>query len=553
MCGIFSLLDPFGVIHDQSLIQTEFEKGQARGPEFSKLEKHNFVTFGFHRLAINGLNDMSHQPIIDEDIILICNGEIYNYKSLYKMLDVTPKTDSDCEVIIHLYKKYGLNYTISMLDGVFSFCMYDKKKNTFMVGRDPYGVRPMYYCLINSVFLFSSEMKSISNFYNIVPGNQRIINQFPAGNYGTYIFQDKQLIHSEINKYFKFAFSSTIINYDEHALYKQIKYYFEKAVYKRVEACERPIACLLSGGLDSSLVCALVNKYYKEKSGNPIETYSIGMSGSVDLKYAKEVAEYIGSNHHEIELTSQDFLDAIPDVIKACETYDTTTIRASVGNYLVSKYIKEHSQAKVIFNGDGADELMGGYLYFHNAPTDLEFDYECKRLLSEISTFDVLRSDRSISAHGLEARTPFLDREFTQFYLSINAYVRNHNNFPEDNKEKRLIRNTFKQLLIDGRPILPLSILNRRKEAFSDGVSSSQKAWYEIIQENVDSKYATIPENTYKVNPPKTSEQYYYRDIFENLYPNCAHVIPHFWMPKFIEANDSSARSLSIYSALKDT
>ena len=276
----------------------------------------------------------------------------------------------------------------------------------------------------------------------------------------------------------------------------------------------------------------------KKNNLSQLETYSIGLKGSEDLKYARKVATFLDTKHHEIIVSEQNFLDAIPKVIKEIESYDTTTIRASVGNYLVAKYIKENSDAKVIFNGDGSDEVTGGYLYFHKSPDSIEFDKECKRLLDQIHYFDVLRSDRCISSHGLEARTPFLDKIFVSTYLSIPLILRNH---VINNKcEKFLLRESFKGFL-------PNEVLYRTKEAFSDGVSKQSRSWYEIIQEHTETINIDRNKN-YIHNPPQTKEQIYYREIFEKEYPNCEKVIPYFWMPKFVDATDSSARTLDIYN-----
>ena len=269
-----------------------------------------------------------------------------------------------------------------------------------------------------------------------------------------------------------------------------------------------------------------------------METYSIGLEGSEDLKYARKVADYLHTKHTEIICSENDFLHAIPEVIKNIESYDTTTVRASVGNYLVSKYISEHSEAKVLFNGDGSDELTGGYLYFHYAKDPIAFDMECKRLLKDIHLFDVLRSDRSISSNGLEARTPFLDKVFVKTYLSLPLAVRNQKN----KCEKYLLRKAFEPF-----NLLPKEILFRTKEAFSDGVSSLKKSWFEIIQTYVQDKH--IPSIEYVHNPPTTQEQKYYRHIFEKCYPDCAQIIPYFWMPRFVDATDSSARTLNIYKS----
>ena len=317
-------------------------------------------------------------------------------------------------------------------------------------------------------------------------------------------------------------------------------YLLKKSIKKRVENCERPIACLLSGGLDSSIISAYVKRFYN----NTLETYSIGLKDAEDLKYASIVSEHINSKHTSVIFNNEDFINSIPEVIKDIESYDTTTVRASVGNWNIGKYIKNNSDVKVIFNGDGADELMGGYIYFNCAPNNNEFHNETIRLLKDISKYDVIRSDKSISSHGLEPRTPFLDKELTKYYLSIPIEYRNHNN--DNNCEKYFIR---KAIEIYDSKLLPNEVLWRTKEAFSDGVSSKNKSWFEIIQESDIVSNIDDTLNLNKMhNNPITKEQIYYRNIFDKLYPNCNNLIPYFWMPKFIKnAHDSSARTLNIY------
>ena len=457
-------------------------------------------------------------------------------------MNIIPKTNSDCEVIIHLYRKFGIENTVQMLDGVFAFMLYDNKNDKIYVARDPYGVRPLFkYELDNSINIygFASELKQLHYLKNNYQGGN--LQQFSPGTYAIYNNTNNGYQLEKEKCYNTFNFNSFDVFPQEKwgLYYSLIRDNFEKAVKKRVENTERPIACLLSGGLDSSLVTSLVKKYY---TGEQLETYSIGLEGAEDLKYAKQVAEFLNTKHTEIIVSEQDFFNAIPEVIEKIESYDTTTVRASVGNYLIGKYIKQHSAAKVIFNGDGSDELCGGYLYMHCAPNALEFDLECKRLLNEICYFDVLRSDRSISTNGLEPRTPFLDRGWVEVYLSIPKEVRFHvlHKLPE----KYLLRKAF-----DNGGYLPDNILWRTKEAFSDGVSSLNRSWYTIIDEKVKVLNGSFVVNEVtKVNKPTTLEQHYYRDIFDTLYVGCEDVIPHFWMPKFVEANDASARTLKVYA-----
>jgi asparagine synthase (glutamine-hydrolysing) len=567
MCGIFTLINcPFQ--HKKLFIETQFEKGKGRGPEHSTLtyNENNYIQ-GFHRLAINGLNELSNQPLNYEECSLICNGEIYNYKELYQMMNITPNTESDCEVIIHLYKKYGIEHTLRLLDGVFAFVLITP--NNIYVARDPYGVRPLYYvskkvssniCRWDECddyeedydcYGFASEMKCLINLFkgckvqHFEPGTYLTFDKTISPNRDKNIiwtYKNKSIYHIPNFSYsynlerdnFKYLIPNILNN-----LYRQLY----SAVKKRYLSTERPIACLLSGGLDSSLIASIVCDIHKKLGKDPkqIETYSIGLFDSEDIKYARIVAEHIGSKHTEIILTEDEFIDAIPEVIYAIESYDVTTVRASIGNYLIGKYIKEHSEAKVIFNGDGSDELCGGYLYMSKCPDNLEYDKETLRLLKDIHMFDVLRSDKSISSHGLEPRTPFLDKSFVNYYLSIPIELRNHNN--NQNIEKYLLRNAFRNT-----GLLPNEILWRKKEAFSDGVSNKGKSLYIIIQEYIEEKYN---EEQYIKYDKKEKEKHYYKSLFETYYPNQMHIIPYYWMPKYVISNDPSARTLSIYN-IKD-
>ena len=548
MCGIFGVIN--GNLNEINNIYYSFEIGKDRGPEHSSIEQINNHIFGFHRLAINGLNLKSNQPFKINDCILICNGEIYNYKDLSKELNITLKTESDCEIIIHLYKMFGIEYTLHLLDGVFAFMLYDKILDIIYVSRDPYGVRPLFVGQDKGSILLSSDLKCI---YPLIENKNSIYN-FNPGYY--MVFNNKTNELFNMNKYTYFPFTDNVLSdYDE--IYYNIYNSLYNAVKKRViGTCERPIACLLSGGLDSSLITALVKKFYR--SDIKLKTFSIGLKGSEDLKYAKIVADYLDTDHTEVIVKQNDFLNAIPEVVKVIESYDTTTIRASVGNYLIGKYIKNNCDAKVIFNGDGADELMGGYLYMKLADNSYEFDNECKRLLNNIYKYDVLRSDKSISSNGLEPRTPFLDRKWVETYLSINKDIRYSTT--KDKCEKYLIRKSFN--VLDNK-ILPECILWRTKEAFSDGVSGQTKSWYEIIQDWVEVKYNENEEikneienmklynekhNNTNKNTPKTTEQCYYKMLYDGFYAGTDHLIPEYWMPKYVDAKDASARTLQIYN-----
>ena len=498
------------------------------------------------------------QPIWINNKMLICNGEIYNYKKLYQQLGVAPTTHSDCEIILHLYERFGIDQTVQMLDGVFAFAIYDADLNQVFIGRDPYGVRPLYcWRGTNNIFIFASELKVIVPFQRQYPLIENEICQFQPGHYQVITCHNffKMWLKNETFKYHTLsAFSSYL---KPISLHENIVYYLNNAVMKRCLTTDRPIACLLSGGLDSSLIAALVNNFYSLSFDKKIqlETYSIGLADSEDLKYARIVADHLGTKHTEIVMTEDDFFNAIPYVIEAIESYDTTTVRASIGNYLVGKYISEHSEAKVIFNGDGSDELCGGYLYMHKCPNSIEFDRETKRLLNDIYMFDVLRSDKCISSHGLEPRTPFLDKSFVQYYLSIPAEERCH---PQNDQcEKYLLRSSFETMYHPDseKPFLPANILWRTKEAFSDGVSGHGRSLYHILQEKIaqiegiEEEYE-IESKKYTHLPPKTLEQYYYRRLFDGFYPNNEKMVPYFWMPKYTNTIDPSARTLtSLYNA----
>jgi len=612
MCGIFCYLymlqkhipqDLLTREHNQKLqllIKQHERNGKYRGPDSSshKLIKNNKcgLFMGFHRLAINGLDQISDQPITitlplkhtDNSMVsgntddettssnnvtytLVCNGEIYNYKELSEMFGFDYKTNSDCESIIHMIhnlytiEQQELSTIISLLDGVFAFTLHidnDIHNNgnpSILISRDRFGVRPLYEFIDEqSNYGVSSVLSNCTDIENSSNIKTNEVKQFPPGNYThIYLGNDGEIKEHNVVEYYNINSikHNPSINFSDSL--KLVKQTFIQSVKKRVLTTERPIACLLSGGLDSSLVTSIVTKLLREIHGCTYkpETYSIGLKGSVDLQYARKVATYLDTNHHEIIVTEEEFLNAIPEVINHIESYDTTTVRASVGNYLVSKYIAENSpsQAKVIFNGDGSDELTGGYMYFYAAPNDFTFDMECKRLLSDIYYYDVLRSDRSISSNGLEARTPFLDHLFVQTYLSLPIEFRRPN---KSMCEKYLLRKAF-----DDKHTLPDSVLWRTKEAFSDGVSSNTRSWYEIIRDDLPktehfkshSNTIDICEHYNTSIVPQTLEQKYYKMIFMRRYfDTCESIIPYYWMPRFIEASDSSARTLNIYNKINN-
>lgn len=517
MCGIFSY---FGNKYSEVELLNFANKIKHRGPDSTNYLKINEqLFFVFHRLAINGLNSESDQPFINNGIYLICNGEIYNYKNLMETYGFKDdyKTDSDCEIILHLYNKFGMAKTCSILDGEYAFILFDSNKNILYSARDHIGVRSLYYEINNNEICFCSELKGIPNsFLNI--------NQFPPGYFWS----------SETNlfeKFFYIAPTKFIQDIDEEKIINNIKNLFKNAVYKRLMS-DRKIACLLSGGLDSTTVTALVASYYPPYS---INTYSIGLKGAIDLYYAKIAADYLKTNHTSVELTNEQFLDAIEKTIIQIESYDTTTVRASVGNYLISLYIKENSDDTVIFCGDVSDEIFGSYRGFYYAPSDEDFYNENMNMIHKIHYFDVLRSDKSIAGAGLEARVPFSDGEFLKYCMSIPAHLKR---FSDNRIEKYLFRKAFED-------ILPKDLAWRVKTAFSDGVSNSEKPWYKIIKEYMDTKYSEKEFKDkilqYKYNTPYDKESLYYREIYEKYYPNTAKTIPYYWKQPFMNVNDPSA------------
>lgn len=574
MCGIFALLN-YKTHHSTFLcdfeesfmfVRDEFNKGIRRGPENSKInEVCSNAIFGFHRLAINGIDKTSNQPLHQSDCILICNGEIYNYKYLFDLIHVKANTNSDCEIIIHLYRKFGIEHTLLKLDGVFAFILLDLKTMTLYSARDSLGIRPLYiYDDAQNNIGFASEAKCLTNLFPLLNTNYNVddgrsysnIRAFSPGHYSTYNYNNynDNWILKTTERFYNIGFSSyPYENLSLKEIYKTISSQLQRSVYKRCETTERPIACLLSGGLDSSLITGLVNLYNKEHNVSvPLETFSIGLEDASDLKSAKEVADYLGTNHTEIIMTENEMFDIIPEVIYAVETYDTTTIRASIGNYLIGKYISKHSKAKVVFNGDGSDELFGGYLYMKKCPDACEFDKETRRLLNNISFFDVLRSDKCISSNGLEPRTPFLDKAFVNFVASIP------DNIKFEHQEKLLLRNSFSseyfKTFRDKRKqmqIIPDCALWRRKEAFSDGVSHSNKSLHNIIQERICGFYKKkyfLHKSVTNIPPNIETEKMYYKNMFDNYFPNCNKLIPNYWMPKYVNhTSDPSARTLDIY------
>jgi asparagine synthase (glutamine-hydrolysing) len=529
MCGILALIRASGESNaSQGVTSTElWERGgkllQARGPEDYTIKEMENGTWIFTRLAINGLNSGGQQPFVSacDTLTWMCNGEIYNSVDLSKRLQVKSKSGSDCEVIGPMWEHCDGDAVAfaRAFDGVFALVLYDSETGSTIVARDPYGVRPLFWGIgDDGSYYFASERKVISSFCKTY--------SFPPGQ----IWTIKGLIIKK-EVYHTIPSMKLAVPQPEAYLFNT----FRGAVIKRLMT-ERPIAACLSGGLDSSLVCAILQMELKGRGKPSLKTFSIGMEGGSDLAYARMVADFIGSDHTEIIKTADEMFEAIPHVIRDIESYDITTVRASVGNWLIGKYIAENTDCKVVFNGDGSDEEWGSYAYLNKAPSDEAYERDCERLLQEIHLYDVLRSDRSISSHGLEPRTPFLDKQLVATALSLPTHFRRP--IPGKVCEKWFLR------LACDKGLLPEEVLWRKKEAFSDGVSSTEKSWFLEIQERV-----TVPDN-WNENPfawtpkPPTPEAYYYRMLFEACNYNIGDPWP-YWMPKWSpETNDPSARTL---------
>ena len=532
MCGIWAWLrsaqGPIVQNHEQ-LWEQGVKHLAARGPEAFRFLDIVGGTFGFTRLAINGLNEAGMQPFQDiSGNLWMCNGEIYNAHSL----NIAMPSGSDCEVIGDLWKRCNGDAVAfaRALDGVFALALYDSARMQYVVARDPYGVRPLYYMYGDGELWFASERKALEGS-STKPYHR--IEEFPPGQVWVIDAHTLNPVKYTYHRVPWIQMAST------NGWQTKLREALEEAVKKRM-LLERPVAALLSGGLDSSLIAALVQKELRLQGKPPLKTFSIGMPGATDLKYARMVADWIGSDHTEILTTADEMFSVIPEVIRDIESYDITTVRASVGNWMVAREIAKRTDCKVVFNGDGSDEVLGGYLYLYRAPTEEAFDRDCERLLEEISKYDVLRSDRSISSHGLEPRTPFLDKQFVAVARSLPVALRR----PTPNQcEKWSLRTAFSDT-----GLLPNEVLWRKKEAFSDGVSSEQKSWYEEIQERIVQQGLVgegwEAEAGRFVNPkPHTMEAYYYRRLYDEIYPHTGERWP-FWMPKWSKTADPSARTL---------
>ena len=523
MCGIFAILKTkcgsspqqyLNSIRDLTIRQSDTIKH--RGPDWSGIyqdyKNQMAVSMGHERLSII---DPEHgaQPLVShtKHVSLAVNGEIFNYQKLKEEYhDFEYKTNSDCEVILPLYQYYVdyLDVVMRSLDGVFAFVLYDKIKNQVLTARDPIGVNPLYYGFTrNGEICFASELKALHDIC-------AVIHEFPPGHYCLCTENGGISFH----KYYNPLWDTLTFNPDTNQtiIENQINKVLTNAVRKRLMS-DVPFGVLLSGGLDSSLIASIASRLVKEsgtKFGNKIHSFSVGISNSPDVLAAKKVAKYIDSIHHTIYFTVEEGMDAIKKVIYHLETYDRTTIRASTPMFLLSRAIKSHG-IKMVLSGEGADEIFGGYLYFHKAPTNQDFHNECLKLIKRLHYFDCNRANKSTMAWGLEGRFPFLDKQFLETCVPIHPELKCMQLASGKKSEKYILRSSF-------QGYLPDEILWRQKEQFSDGVGYS---WIDYLIDTISNEKVTdedmeLASHLYPYNTPRTKEDYYYRKVFEEYFPN---------------------------------
>lgn len=559
MCGIWLYLSK--LLKEQKFASTQlydsFYKIKHRGPDRSKFTELNVpfnLSLGFHRLAIMDITTKGDQPFIyehnDHTIYAMTNGEIYNHSKLAEKHNLQLKSGSDCEVVPLLYMLGGIEMVLNNIDGEWALMIVDidHKTNKMVVhcARDQFGVRPMFYSEDDNGYGFCSEMKGLVDI------SSKISPLKPAHLMTVTLHQmDSGLISSvEYKKYYEYDYKINM-SLSPETIKTTIQKLLTESIVSRLES-DRPVGCLLSGGIDSSIVAAISAKYL-EKNGKKLRTFSIGMENSPDVYYAKMVANHIGSIHTVVPFDPAEGIKMIPTVIKQIESYDITTVRASNPMWFLLQWIAHNTDIKVCLSGEYMDELAGSYLYLKNAPSSEEFHKECVRLVDDIYMFDSLRADRSIAGNGIEARVPYSSREFIEFYMSIDPKLR----IPrpseilgiKEKTEKALVREAFY-----GTGLLPDEVLTRIKNAFSDAITSDKKSWFQYIEEHVetiinDEEFKDA--NKYSHIVPTSKEALYYRKIFDELYcktTDNSTVIPYYWLPKWCgDVKNPSARVLSVY------
>lgn len=543
MCGIWAFINLIKQSPDYAKLFQDFMAIKARGPDMSSFQIIKNVAVGFHRLAIMDPTFHANQPYIIEDgertIIFVCNGEIYNFKDLIHEHKLPIHNNSDCMTIPQLYLKYvkqnpiGRNHLSDFVElfkrnikGEFAFVLFefDKFQNLKEVvsGRDTFGVRPLYLGFNDHSVMFSSEIKGMSSFKGDV-------GEFTPGTINQIHFNSLGSFEGTHDYDFKVEYKPVPYHFHKHEKPEDVEKFYLKRVrdsvinsIKRRLVADRPTGFLLSGGVDSSLVCSISSRLLNQ----PIRTFCCGMKGGTDLKYARQVANHIGSFHTEVIFTPEEGLQKIRDVIRYTETFDTTSIRASIGQHIVCEYVAKNTDVKVLLVGEGSDECCGSYATFWSAPNAEAFHDGCVEYLKEIHYYDGRRVDRNVSGFGLEARLALLDPEFIEVYHSI----------PKDMRQpqyKGIEKYWFRAAFQDDN-LLPHNCLFRKKEAFSDGVSSTEKSWFEILQDYIETQ---VSDEEFKGNKwgCQTKESYYYKKIFCEIFgEERLNVIPHYWQPKFL-------------------
>ena len=522
MCSIVGYC---GRVEDFAAFQKAFDRTLSRGPDDTRIVPVGEGVLGFHRLSIMGLTPSGMQPFEREGSYVVCNGELYGFEAQRAMLEkkgYTFHSHSDCEILLPLYREYGTEM-FALLDAEFACVLYDGETGSFLAARDPIGIRPLYYGYDSAgAIVFASEPK------NLV-GLCADIRPFPPGCY----YAGGQFV--------RYADVTAVEQYctdDLETVCRSIRQKLIAAVDKRLDA-DAPLGFLLSGGLDSSLVCAISAVIL----GKRIRTFAIGMdTDPIDLKYAREAAAFIGADHTEVTMTREEVLAALPEVIAALGTWDITTVRASLGMYLCCKAIHEQTDIRVLLTGEISDELFG-YKYTDFAPSAEAFQAESRKRIDELHMYDVLRADRCISVNSLEARVPFGDLDFVKYVMSVDPALK----LNSYGMGKYLLRHAF-----ETDHLLPDGILWRQKAAFSDAVGHSMvddlKAYAE--KRYTDAEFEARRKR-YDYRPPFTKESLLYREIFEEYYPGQARMIRDFWMPNRdwagCDVDDPSARVLSNY------
>ncbi len=535
MCGIigaFDLVESGAVVRSRVLEMAK--RIRHRGPDWSGIFSADTAVLAHERLAIVDPQSGS-QPLYSSDgqVVLVVNGEIYNHQELRESLSGYDfKTASDSEVILALYLQRGISF-VEELNGIFSFALYDSRDGSYFIARDHMGIIPLYYGRDELGQLFvASELKSLEGFCVHM-------GQFPPG---CQLYSQSE--SGEPQRWYSRDWESFDAVSGSVADYSVLRPALEEAVQRQLMS-DVPYGVLLSGGLDSSVIAAIAQKY----ASSQLHSFAVGLKGAPDLLAAQRAADHIGTIHHEINFTIQEGLDAIRDVIYHLETYDVTTVRASTPMYLLARAIKSLG-IKMVLSGEGSDELFGGYLYFHKAPNAQEFHEETVRKLKKLYLYDCLRANKSLAAWGVEGRVPFLDKEFMDVAMRLQPADKMIN---RQRMEKWVLRKAFEDYL-------PASIAWRQKEQFSDGVGYSWidtlKAQAEALVTDSDFEMASL---RYPINTPKNKEEYYYRTIFESHFPSttAASTVPSvksvacstpealLWDASFQGMNDPSGRAVA--------